>query len=143
MKKLGYVSVNLVKDQERVMSREIADLDLKPVSEFPFHVTLMYDEQECEEPRCVINPDVTFEATVIGFKPLGKAIVMELHSIGLHREFKRLAEAGYKHSFGTALLHMSLVYNPDDYTLEIVKTGMDHWLGKTLQFTNETVRDLQ
>jgi len=143
MAKLGYISVNLVKDQERIISKEIAELGLKPVSEFPFHVTMMYDERECEEPRCVINPDVTFEATVIGFKPLGKAIVMELHSIGLHREFKRLVEAGYQHSYGNALLHMSLVYNPDNYTLPIVETGMEEWLGKTLTFSNETVRDLQ
>lgn len=143
MGKLGYISVNLDKETEKELSREIADLDLHPVSEYPFHVSLMYDEQECDEPRCVINPEVTFEAVVIGFKPLGDAVVMELHSIGLQKEFKRLQEAGYCHSFPSLLLHMSLVYKPNDYALLVAESGLSHYLGKTLKFTNETVRNCQ
>jgi len=143
MTKLGYISVNLVKEEERKLSRDIAELGLHPVSEFPFHVTMMFDDRECEETRCVINPDALFTATVLGFKPLGDAIVAELHSIGLQREFTRLREAGYEHSFGSLLLHMSLVYKPDGYELEVVKAGLDHWLGQTLTFSNETVRNCQ
>lgn len=143
MKKLGYISVSLERSEEAELSKRIAALDLHPVSEYPFHVTLMFDESECNEPRCVINPDASFEAVVIGFKPLGDAIVAELHSIGLQREFKRLKEAGYEHSFGSLLLHMSLVYKPDDYELIVVQQGLDDLLGKTLIFNNETLRECQ
>lgn len=143
MGKLGYISVNLDKETEKELSREIADLDLHPVSEYPFHVTMMFDESECDEPRCVINPEATFEAVIIGFKPLGDAVVAELHSIGLQREFKRLKEAGYNHSFPSLLLHMSLVYNPDDYALLVLEKGLERWIGKTITLTNETLRNCQ
>lgn len=143
MKKLGYISVNLERKEETELSRRLTDLDLHPVSEYPFHITLMFDERECEEPRCVINPDISFEAVVTSFKPLGDAIVAELHSIGLQREFKRLKEAGYEHSFGNLLLHMSLVYKPNDYELLVVQSGLSDYLGKTLTFTNQTLRECQ
>lgn len=143
MKKLGYISVSLDRKEETELSRRIAALDLHPVSEYPFHVTMMFDESECDEPRCVINPDVSFEAVIIGFKPLGKAIVAELHSVGLQREFKRLQEAGYEHSFDSLLLHMSLVYKPDDYELLIVQQGLSDYLGKTITLNNETIRNCE
>lgn len=142
MAKLGYVSVNLTKELKAVLTKEIAELGLNPITSFPYHVTVIYDERECNEPRCIINDSVIFEATVTGFSSLGKAVVMDLYSRGLNREFQRLKEAGYEHSFGNSLLHMSLVYEPDPLELEVVKASMGHWLGKTLQFTNETLRNL-
>lgn len=141
--KLGYISVNLTRTEEHELSKQLAALELKPVSSYPFHVTLMFDDRECDAPRCIINPDVIYEATCIGFKVLGKAIVAELHSIGLQREFTRLKEAGYEHSYDTLLLHMSLTYDPSDYDLLTVQSGMKHMLGKTYQFTNQTVRNCE
>lgn len=144
MPKLGYISINLRKTEEDELSKQLAELGLTPVSEYPFHVSLMFDETECDEPRCIINSEAIFEAIVIGFKPLGKAIVVELHSIGLQKEFQRLQEAGYTHSYDSLLLHMSLVYNPKPFDLQIIEKGLaPQLIGKTLQFTNETVRDCE
>lgn len=139
--KLGYISVELLKETEKKLSVEIAALDLHPLSEYPMHVTLMFDERECEKERCIMNPDVIYEATITGFKPLGKAIVADLYSVGLHREFKRLLEAGYQHSYDSLQLHMSVVYDPSPYDLLTIQRGLQHWVGKTIQFTNEHVRD--
>lgn len=141
MAKLGYISVNLDKEQEKALSKDITALGLNPISEYDFHVTLMFDERECDEKRCIINDAVIYEATVTGFQALGKSICMNLYSRGLYKEFTRLVEAGYEHSFDGCHLHMSLVYKPNELELEVIKTGLDHWLGETLRFSNETVRD--
>ena len=139
MKKLGYISVHLCKEQEKIISDELIALGLDPVSEYNFHVTMMYDKRECDEPRCIINPDVIYEGVIVGFKILGDAIVAELHSRGLQTEFKRLVAASYEHSFPNCLLHVSFVYDPKPYDLVILESGMSKWLGQTLRFTNETL----
>lgn len=139
--RLGYISVKLLKVFEDELSVKIAELGCKPISRYPFHVTLMFDDAERDEPLCIINPDIIYEATITGFRKLGKAIVADLHSPGLHTEFKRLTQAGYKHSFETLQLHMSLVWEPTSHDLNLIETGLFEWLGKTLQFSEQTLRD--
>ncbi len=143
MPKLGYISVNLVEETEKQLKTALTDLGIQPATTYPFHITLMYDKSECEEPRCDINSHVLFKATIIGFKELGDAIVAELHSVGLQQEFRRLTDAGYTHSYSTLLLHMSLVYDPTRFDLIKINTELANWLGKEVTFTYEHIRDCE
>lgn len=140
MGKVSYISVNLNKETETLLKKELIDMGVQPATQYPFHITMMYDERELDKPLCDINPDAYFKATILGFKILGDAIVAELHSNGLHNEHRRLKEAGYVHSFPNLLLHMSLVYDPTDYDLVKIQTKMSDWIGTEIEFTHEHIR---
>lgn len=118
--------------QEEIFSLLLAAGIAPP--KFDFHVTIMWDEREIEEPLAKLNPLKEYRAKVTSLDMLGDGLVFHLNSSDFTEEFRRLKEAGYEHSFKTPLHHMSLAYDLGDYELLALKAAFADYGGRELVF---------
>lgn len=105
-----------------------------PIPKHDLHSTIMYDERGIDKPLAKMHPEREFRANIIKLDILGDGIVFHLTSKELNEEFRRLKDAGYKHSFETPLPHMSIAYDFDQYDVMAVNSVFSDWMGKELVF---------
>lgn len=104
------------------------------VPKHDLHTTIIYDERKIDKPLATLDPTREFRAHVTKLETLGDGIVFHLTSPDLNEEFRRLTEAGYKHSYGTPLPHMSIAYDFDKYDVMAVNSVFSDWGGRELVF---------
>lgn len=115
----GYASLKLDKAQakEIIKVMKMAGMECLPASDL--HCTIMYDES---------NPDIkllkntkVYKAKVKSVGLLGNAIVLHLDSPGIQQRHKELKNAGYKHSYPSLKVHMSINYSPKPGDEDLLK----------------------
>ena len=141
--KLGYIAVKLDKKQEAELISDIEILHIEPLEKDSYHCTVIYDERECDEPRCDIDPEKLFKAHVVGIEVLGKGLVFMMTSKDILDEHDRLKAAGFEHSYPDLCVHMSLTYTFDEYDVIKAKQHLTKWMGRELTFSREYLEDLQ
>lgn len=139
--KMGYGSVKLTDKFAGELAGALTEINIT-LPKHDFHCTVMYDERECPIPRCDVDPEKIFKATVIGVELLGDAIVFDLVSTDLLAEHMRLIRAGYKHSYDDFKAHMSIIYKPDRYDTINIIHKMNDWMGKEITFNEMTISDI-
>lgn len=132
----SYVQVSLSDNMVEDVYRDLLEANVAPNDKYDLHVTLMYDERDIPEPLIQLDPKKEFTAKIISMGKLGDAYVFHLTSPQLLEEFRLLKEAGYKHSYGIPMFHMSLGYKLDDYAELELDQVFAPWMGKELTFTN-------
>lgn len=132
----SYVQVSLRDDMVEDVYRDLLEASVAPNDKYDLHVTLMYDERDIPEPLVRLDPKKEFTAKIISMGKLGDAYVFHLTSPQLLEEFRLLKEAGYQHSYGTPMFHMSLGYKLDSYSELELDQVFATWMGKELTFTN-------
>lgn len=132
----SYVQVSLRDDHVQDVYSQLIALGIAPNDKHDLHTTIMYDERDITNPLCDLESGREFTAKINGMGKLGDAYVFHLHSPELHQVFTKLTEAGYKHSYGTPLWHLSLAYKLDDFQYLAIDHGFAHWMGRELVLRN-------
>lgn len=133
----NYIFVKLKPDNVKELYEDMIQHGLAPSYKHDPHCTILFDKRDdITEPLCVLNPLEEFEAFVtgVGYLGLSNDLVFHLTSQPLVQLFHRLTDAGYVHSYGTPLPHMTVLYDSDKYEKLIVEQNMQHWVGKRLLF---------
>jgi hypothetical protein len=133
----SYVSVQLKSEFQADVIARLLEAGITPESKHELHCTMIYDDRDIEKPLCALLPEKEFTASIIKLEPLGDGIVFHLTGKELNDEFRRLKDAGYQHSFGTPLFHMSLKYDFDKYDIMAINAAFSDWMGRQLVFNNE------
>jgi hypothetical protein len=136
-KDYSYVSVQLLPEYQADVIKTMLEANVAPEYKHELHCTLMYDERDIEAPLCALLPSLAFTAHITKLEPLGDGLVFHLTSKELNDEFRRLKDAGYQHSYGTPLFHMSLKYDFDKYDIMAINAAFSDWAGRPLVFSNE------
>ena len=138
----GCCSLKLDKTQAKELNKMLKVAGIECLAPSELHCTVMYDESN---PNIkILKSDKTFTATVTGVEKLGNAIVLSLNSPGIQKRHKELLNAGYKHSFSTLKVHMSINYDPkstDEDLLELLIKLKG--IPKVLKFGNEKFESLK
>lgn len=141
--KLGYVSARLNSAIEADLISHLINNGLVPISKYPYHCTIMYDERDCDTPRCDFDPEKVFKATIQSIECLGDAIAFTMTSKDILDEFFRLKDAGYQHSFPDLKIHMSILYDFTSLDLELCKMVLGEWMGRQITFSGITLEDIE
>jgi 2'-5' RNA ligase len=132
----SYVSVKLKPEFVQALYDSLLGIGLPPSYKHEPHCTIMFDKREIEKGLCVLDPLKEFEAFVTSVGYLGKDdLVFNLTSRDMVDEFHRLTDAGYQHSYGTPLPHMTILYDSDKYEKLLVEQNMQEWVGRRLVFS--------
>jgi hypothetical protein len=132
----SYIQVSLQDNMVEDVFGALMEAGQAPSDKYDLHVTMMYDEREHKEPLVELDKTKTFAAKIISMGKLGDAYVFHLTSPQMLEEFRSLKEAGYEHSYGTPLFHMSLGYKLDAYNHLELEQVFAEWMGRELIFTN-------
>lgn len=132
----SYINVSLRDDLVSDVFKHLLDAGVGPDPKYDLHVTLMYDERDIPKPLCRLDQRKEFKAKIISMGKLGEAYVFHLTSPQLLEEFRLLKEAGYEHSYGTPMFHMSLGYKLDSYNELELDQVFAEWMGRELTFTD-------
>lgn len=133
---LGYVDVMLIGPEIEEIFGLLLEAGIS-LSKHNLHCTLMYDKRWLREPLAELRPEEVFEANVTSLEVLGTGLVFHLTSKQLADEHRRLVEAGYEHSFGSFLPHMSITYDFSSYDVLKCKQLFANWGGRKLLFSRE------
>ena len=134
----SYISVELCPEFIPDIFERLLEAGIQPAPKHDLHATIIYDERDIEKPLCELDPSKRFKANITKLEVLGDGLVFHLTSRDLLDEFARLKEAGYKHSFGTPLPHMSLTYDFNQYDILACQRLFADWGGRELIFYNES-----
>ena len=132
----SYIQVSLRDDMVGDVFAALMEAGCAPSDKYDLHVTLMYDERKHEVPLALVYPNKEFSAKIISMGKLGDAYVFHLTSPELLEEFRELKEAGYEHSYGTPMFHMSLGYKLTPHDELALDQVFASWMGRELIFTN-------
>ena len=131
----SYISSNLNAEFVQELYSDLIGLGMAPSYKHEPHCTILFDERGIVNPLCVLDQTKEFEAFVTSVGTLGKNdLVFHLTSRDMVDEFHRLTDAGYVHSFGTPLPHMTVLYDSDQYEKLLIDQGMTQWVGRRLVF---------
>jgi hypothetical protein len=134
----SYISVQLKSEMQAEIISTLILAGISPEAKHELHATMVYDDRSIAAPLCDLAPSSKeFSANVIALETLGDGLVFKLTSVDMLEEFRRLKEAGYQHSYGTPLFHMSLKYDFDKYDILALNQAFANWGGRTLIFNNE------
>lgn len=131
----SYIQVVLRDDLIGDVFRDLLEAGVGPDAKYDLHSTLMYDERTHDKPLVRLDSRKEFKAKIIKMGRLGEAYVFHLTSPDLLEEFRLLKEAGYEHSYGTPMFHMSLGYKLDPYSELELDQVFANWMGRELTFT--------
>lgn len=131
-KDYSYIQVSLREDLVQEVYKVLIDIGIAPNDKYALHTTVMFDERDLVAPFTALDKKDTFTAKINGMGKLGDAYVFHLYSPDLHAAFNKLTEAGYEHSYGTPLWHLSLCYKLDDYDHLKVDQAFASWMGREL-----------
>lgn len=132
----SYVSVFLRDDMIQDLYAATLEAGCAPSDKYEPHVTLMFDERDIPEPLCLLDISGEFTAKIISMGKLGDAYVFHLTSPQLLEQFRLLREAGYVHSYGTPMFHMSVGYKVSPHDELALDQVFATWMGRELTFTN-------
>lgn len=138
----GYCSLTLDKSQakEIVKVMKMAGMECLPASDL--HCTLMYDVRDPDIK--LLKNDKVYRATVKSVGVLGDAIVLHLDSPSIQQRHKELKNAGYKHSYPSLKVHMSINYNPKSGDEDLLKLLVQlKGIPSVLKFGNEKFSTLE
>lgn len=132
----SYINASLQDNMVEDVYAGLLEAGTAPSDKYPLHVSIMFDERKFENPLAKLDNTKEYKANVIGMGKLGDAYVFHLTSSDLLEEFRLLKEAGYEHSYGTPLWHMSLCYDDSDHTHLALEQVFATWMGRELIFNN-------
>lgn len=132
----SYIQVSLRPDITQDVYAQLIELGIAPNDKYDLHTTVMYDKRNIPEPLCALDKNQEFIAKINGMGKLGDAYVFHLYSPQLHEAFRKLTDAGYVHSYGTPLWHLSLAYKLDDFQYLAIDHGFAHWMGREIVLRN-------
>jgi len=130
----SYINVTLRDNLVEDVFAALMEAGCAPSDKHDLHVTMMYDERELAEPFCLLDSSKEFTAKVISMGVLGEAYVFHLTSPQMLEEFRLLKEAGYEHSYGTPMFHMSLGYKLSPHDHLALDQVFATWMGRELYF---------
>lgn len=132
----SYVQVSLRDDLVQDVYSQLIEVGVAPNDKYDLHTTIMFDDRDLPEPLCELEPGKEFVAKINGMGKLGDAYVFHLYSPQLHEAFTKLTEAGYEHSYGTPMWHLSLAYKLDDFQYLAIDQAFAHWMGREIVLRN-------
>lgn len=130
----SYVQVSLRDDMVEDVYTALVEAGVAPSDKYDLHVTMMFDKRDITEPFRLLDEGKEFKAHIIGMGELGDAYVFHLNSQDMLEEFRELTAAGYEHSYGTPMFHMSLCYKLDVYAHMALDQVFAQWMGRELTF---------
>lgn len=127
----GFISVELDPNCTKKITKILDDIGIEDYIK-DFHITLMYDKS-----NPTINVSMTnkgYTTYITGVDVLGEpdskwfAVVLKLESDELTARHDKLKKMGFKHSYPTFKMHVSLKYKPSDEDIEMIKFHKDKFM---------------
>jgi len=131
----NYVSCFLVGPEVEEIIGILVNNGIPPTPKHDLHATLIYDERTFDEPLAELDYNQEFKANITRLEVLGEGLVFHLYSAAMVKEYQRLVDSGYVHSFPSPMPHMSLTYDFDKYDILKLEQAFSDWAGRELTFS--------